>query len=319
MGTTSNTTPPEITGRVVDLILNTTFGSQRSVARYEGLCVGEATQPVTGAVVCYAPTVDILRRAAVTGRNLVISREHPFYLHGGVNHAYLSEGLLNDDPVLALGPGGTDRDLIPMKGFEGDTVIAAKRALITELGTTVYRQGAAWDQYRPAAQSAALARAFGLQVPENQEQSRRRGVVCDLAEPTPLNSLAAAAPTATGSVSPRIVGDGQIIATRVAVIAGETDPVASLAELLADPSVDAVIAGGGGILDEVDGGIAYFLDAMAGRRIAMLTVGYGPSHEPGVKEMADAISAAIPDLDVEYWPSGDPGWIPARTRKGNRS
>jgi hypothetical protein len=74
-----------------------------------------------------------------------------------------------------------------------------------------------------------------------------------------------------------------------------------------------VVAGAGGILDEVDGGIAYFLDLLGrGRRIAMLTIGYGPSHEPGVREMGERMRRVLPDLDLEYWPSGDPAWIPRR-------
>jgi putative NIF3 family GTP cyclohydrolase 1 type 2 len=309
--TSNSASSTVIDGRTVDLLLNRAFGDQRSVARFEGLCIGEPTTLVTGAVACYAPTVEILTRAAESGRNLVIAREHPFFLHGGINHAYVSEGLLTDDPVLALGPGGTDRDLIRMEGFTGDPVVEAKRALIIDSGITVFRHGAAWDQFRPAAQSAALARALGMPVAAEQEHSRRRGVVCDLPAPTPLLALARTARTALGSTAPRIVGDAEAVATRVGVIAGETDPVSSLAELLADPSVDCIVAGAGGILDEVDGGIAYFLDAAADRPISMLTVGYGPSHEPGVREMTEAIRAAVPSLDIEYWASGDPGWVPS--------
>lgn len=300
-----------LTANTVDLLLRTAFGHQMSVARFEGHCVGDRLAPVHRAIVCYAPTVDILRRAAAAGRTLVIAREHPYFLHGGLIHAYTSEGLLRDDPVVTPPITETDRDLIPTQRLDGDPVVTAKRELIESAGIVVYRHGAAWDQYRPAAQSAALARALGL-TPED-ETTRSRAVVADLPEGRTMRQLAERARDAIGSRSPRVVGDPDHVARRVVVIAGETDPKESFADLLAaDPAIDGIIAGAGGILDEVDGGIAYFLDVVAsGRPIAMLTVGFGPSHEPGVQEMAKAVAAAVPDLEVEYWPSNDASWIPA--------
>lgn len=300
-----------ITAKTVDLIVNATFGSPTSVAKYEGLCVGDQMAAVTGAVVCYAPTVDILRRATAEGRNLVITREHPFYLHGGLSWTYVSEGLLREDPVVARGVGGTDRDLYVVAGLAHDPVVAAKRALIDQGGLIIYRQGAAWDQYRPAAQSAALARAIGLHVPPDQESARRRGVVCDLPTHPSITELVKLARESLSCASPRIVGEPGQTASRVAVLAGETDPVPTLADLLSDTQVDCVITGAGGILDEVDGGIAYFLDVLgSGRQIAMLTLGHGPSHEPGVQEMTDVLRPALADVDLQYWPSGGAGWIP---------
>lgn len=305
--------------RTVDLIMNAALGAQTSVARYEGLCAGDSMAAVTGVVVCYAPTVDILRRASAQRRNLIITREHPYYLHGGPSYPYVSEGLLREDPVVASGPGGSDRDLYVVNGLDGDPVVAAKRKIINDGGLVIYRQGAAWDHDRPAAQSAALARALGLQVPTDQETSRRRGVICDLESGATIAELAGTAQRRLGCASPRIVGDPGLAVHRAAVLAGETDPVTTLADLLSDQSVDCVVTGAGGILDEVDGGIAYFLDVLgSGRRVAMLTVGYGPSHEPGAREMADEIRRLVPDLDVAYWPSTDPSWIPGPTDGGDR-
>lgn len=302
-----------MSARTVDLLLNAAFGNQTSVARFEGLCFGNPMAPVTAAVVCYAPTVELLRRAVREGRNLIIAREHPLFLHGGLSYAYTSEGLLREDPAVSVTPAGSDRDLYVVESFDSDSVVAAKRSMMAEGGLVVYRHGSAWDQYRPAAQSAALARAIGLEVSAEDERARRRGVVCHLPHGTTLADLADRARTRLGSNAPRIVGDVYRPVHRVAVIAGETDPVPAFADLLADPGIDCVIAGAGGILDEVDGGIAYFLDVMgAGRPISLMTVGYGPSHEPGVREMAAAIAQLIPDLDLEYWPSGDPSWSPQR-------
>src|SRR5260370_14387705 len=91
----------ELTGRTAELMLRAAMGDPMTTAIYEGLCAGNSQSPVRGIAVCYAPTVDVLRRAAAERKNLILSREHPFFLHGGLNYAYTSGGLeaaLKDDP-----------------------------------------------------------------------------------------------------------------------------------------------------------------------------------------------------------------------------
>jgi putative NIF3 family GTP cyclohydrolase 1 type 2 len=279
------------TGRTVELLLNAAFGNPMVTARYEGLCAGNPQTEVTGLVVCYAPTVEALRRAGADEKNLLITREHPFYLHGGVNYSYTSEGLeaaLQDDPV-----------------------VAAKRKLIADHTLMVYRFGAAWDQFRPQAQSAALARTLGFRVPDPTRDDRARGVVCELPQETTLMALTKLSVDRLRCTSPRIVGDVHAQVRRVAVLAGETDPKEALARLISDPRIDGVIAGAGGTIDEVDGAIAYFRDVIASRRrIALLAVGYGPSEDPGVAAMAKWIQGVLPELKVDWWPTSDPSWIP---------
>jgi putative NIF3 family GTP cyclohydrolase 1 type 2 len=271
-------------------MLNAALGNPMSTAMYEGLCAGNAQTPVRAVAVCYAPTVEVLRRAAAEGRNLIISREHPFYLHGGLNYGYTTGGLeaaLKDDPV-----------------------VQAKREIVNTNKLMVYRFGAAWDQSKPHAQSRSLALALGLKPASSSPGDRARGVVCYL----PRTTIAALAQTAADKLqaySARTVGDPDASVTRIAVLAGETDPKEALAELLADPKIDGIVAGGGGVVDEVDGAISYFQDLIAtGRRITMLAIGYGASQDPGVAEMANWVRTALPDCNVEWWPVRDPSWIP---------
>jgi hypothetical protein len=230
----------ETTGWAVDQILNAAMGFQMSTARWEGFCAGNTHWPVRNVVVCYAPTLEVLRRAASEGKTLIVVRVHPFYMHGGLNYPYNTEGLeaaLKDDPI-----------------------VAAKNDIITVNKIVIYRMSTAWE---------LKARA------------------------------------------PRIVGDPEATVTRLAVLAGETDPKLGLAALIADPNVDGVIAGAGGVIDEVDGAIGYFRDVVgSGRKIAMLAVGYGPSEEPGGVELARWMRTVLPDLSIDWWPVPDPCWIP---------
>src|ERR1700722_18506586 len=106
-------------------MLNAALGHPMSTAMYEGLCAGNSQTLVKGVAVCYATTVDMLRRAAAESRNLIISREHPFFLHGGLNYGYTTGGLeaaLKDDPV-----------------------VQGKRQIINANGLMVYRFGAGWE------------------------------------------------------------------------------------------------------------------------------------------------------------------------------
>lgn len=279
-----------MTGRTADLMMNAALGHPMSTAMYEGPCAGNTQTQVTGIVVCYAPTIEILRRALTGKRNFIISREHPFYLHGGLNYAYTTGGLeaaLKDDPV-----------------------VQAKRQFINANRLMVYRYGAAWDNFRPHAQSAALARALALTPRPLESTNRERGVVCDLPRTT-LAALAKIASVKLHANSCRTIGDPATSVTRVAVLAGETDPKEALWQLLSDPSIDGLIAGGGGVVDEVDGAISWFQDLMAtGRRIAALIVGYGPSQDPGCEDLARLVRTVFPDVPVDWWPVHDPSWIP---------
>ncbi len=280
----------ETTGWAVSQILNAAMGHQMSTAMWEGFCAGDTHWPVRSVVVCYAPTLELLRRAAAEGRSLIVTREHPFYMHGGLNYPYLTEGLeaaLKDDPI-----------------------VEAKRKIIAANKIVIYRMSTAWDNFRPQAQSTAMARALGLRPIAPQPNPRSRGVICD----TPRTALTALAQTAYEKLkarAPRIVGDPRATVTRVAVQSGETDPKRGLAELIADPRIDGVIAGAGGVIDEVDGAIGYFQDVVgSGRQIAMLVVGYGPSHEPGGAEVARWMRTVLPELTIDWWPTPDPSWIP---------
>jgi putative NIF3 family GTP cyclohydrolase 1 type 2 len=280
----------ETTGWAVEQILNRALGCPMATARWEGFCAGNTHWPVRGVVVCYAATLELLRRAAGEGKTLIVTREHPFYLHGGLNYPYDTEGLetaLKDDPI-----------------------VQAKNEIIAANKIMIYRLSMGWDTFRPQAQSAALAKTLGLKPVSPQPDPRSRGVICD----TPRTALAALAQTAYDRLkarAPRIVGDPKATVTRVAVLAGETDPKMGLADLIADPKVDGVIAGAGGVIDEVDGAIGYFQDVIgSGRRIAMLAVGYGPSQEPGGAEVAQWMRTVLPNLSIDWWPVPDACWTP---------
>jgi len=280
----------ELTGRTAELMLQAALGDPIYTARYEGLCVGNGNTVVQGIGVCYAPTLEILRRAADQKKNLILSREHPYYLHGGLHYSYGSDGL--------------------EAAMKDDAVVRAKREIVQSGRLMVCRLSTWWDEFRPKAQSQALAKALGFTPIAAAPTDRARGVVCNIPRAS-MTDLGQTAATRLKITRPRVIGDPKISVSRVAVLAGETDPSPALGRLLADPKIDGVIAGGGSTVDEVDGAIGYFRDVVgSGRRIALLAVGFGPSHDPGVAEMARYLRDVFPQQTVDYWPTSDPAWIP---------
>ncbi|HEY3837044.1 MAG TPA: hypothetical protein VGL72_10755 [Bryobacteraceae bacterium] len=76
--------------------------------------------------------------------------------------------------------------------LKDDPVVKAKREFITANKLMVYRYGAAWDNFRPHARSAALSHALSLTPHQWETASRERGAVCDI----PRTTLASLARTA---------------------------------------------------------------------------------------------------------------------------
>src|SRR5215467_16284552 len=106
---------------------------------------GNADEPVTGVALTMMATMDVLERAASSGKNLVITHEPTFYNH-------------------------LDKlDVLPEK--EKDPVLAAKLAFIAEHHLVVWRFHDHWHQHTPDGIEAGMAHALGWekqQDPENQ-------------------------------------------------------------------------------------------------------------------------------------------------------
>jgi hypothetical protein len=98
----------------------------------DGFKAGSPDALVTGIATTVMPTVDVLRRAASGGHNLVIAQEPTYY--------------------SAAEDGG---------GRAGDAVYLAKKALVEERRLVVWRFSDHWNARKPSEPVAALANALG--------------------------------------------------------------------------------------------------------------------------------------------------------------
>ncbi len=93
----------DLTGRTAELMLRAALGNPMTTAIHEGLCAAMPNRLCTASRSATRRTVAVLRRAAAERKTLILCREHPFFLHGGLHYAYTSGGLeaaLKDDPVV---------------------------------------------------------------------------------------------------------------------------------------------------------------------------------------------------------------------------
>jgi putative NIF3 family GTP cyclohydrolase 1 type 2 len=98
----------------------------------DGFKAGSPDTTVTGITTTVMASVDVLRRAAAAGRNLVITQEPAFY--------------------TAAEDGG---------GRDADPVLAAKKALVDDRHLVVWRFSEHWNARKPSEPVRALANALG--------------------------------------------------------------------------------------------------------------------------------------------------------------
>jgi putative NIF3 family GTP cyclohydrolase 1 type 2 len=237
----------------------------------DGLKTGDPSLPVTGAVVTVMATIDVLRRAAATKKNFVITQEPVFY--GG-----------NDNP----GP----RD--------ADAVYRAKLALIAQERLAVFRFTDHWNASHPQTAPTMLANALGWRSAPPTGNPRLYQI--------PSTTLGALAEDVRRRLNlrggARLVGRTDLTVQRVYLSPGTTDVPGLLANIA---QADVVIAGEPREWEAVP----YIADCVsAGQPKGMIAIGRLVSEEPGMLAAADWLKSFLPSLEIEAVRSADPYWSP---------
>jgi putative NIF3 family GTP cyclohydrolase 1 type 2 len=124
--------PPELTAAELTARVREKVGVAWRTPSVDGFKAGSPEALVSGIATTVVATIDVLRRAAAAGHNLVITQEPTFYTAG-------------ED-------GGTAAN---------DPVYAAKRTLVDERHLVIWRFSDHWNARRPNESVAALANALG--------------------------------------------------------------------------------------------------------------------------------------------------------------
>jgi len=248
-------------------------GCEWSPRTVDTIKAGDPDTPVTGvATTCFA-TMDVLRRAAASGKNFIIAHEPTFY-----NHAD-DTARMADDPVLA-----------------------AKRAFLAEKKLVVFRFHDHWHRRSPDGIDEGMAAALGW---ESARVPGEGAPVFRIPETT-LQRLAADLKDRLMAGTLRVVGDPEMKASRVALVAGAPGSAAQIRALQRD-DVDVVLGGESPEWETTE----YIRDATAlGKRKALVLLGHVSSEEAGMRHCATWLKGFVPEVPVEFLPAGEPFWSP---------
>jgi putative NIF3 family GTP cyclohydrolase 1 type 2 len=170
----------------------------------DGFAAGDPSTPITGIATTFVPTLDVLHRAAAANKNLIVTRESPYWSRNPRQLAH-------------------------------DATFALKQEFITSHKLVIYRLRESRDARTPDAQLAGLAKALGwdghksdgiyFQIPQVSLQALSKQIAAKMK----LNAV-------------RVIGGPQTKIAKVALTHGMiTTP--ELARVLKEPAVDAVVIG----------------------------------------------------------------------------
>ena len=227
---------------------------------------------VTGiATTCFV-SLDVIRRAAAAGLNMIIPHEDTFW---------------NDRDDTAI--------------VEKDPLYQAKLDLITTHRIVVFRIHDHMHVQRPDFTYVGSARAIGLDPKQEDPPGSHRFVIPE----TTLGGLASAIVARTGARALRVVGDPKARVSRVRLGVGYASPPVTGGD------VDVVVSGEQQESDGAFDSPAYVLDAAtAGVAKGWIMLGHTVSEEAGMLEMAQWIKGFVPEIPVELVKAGEPLWGP---------
>ena len=227
---------------------------------------------VTGiATTCFV-SLDVIRRAAAAGLNMIIPHEDTFW---------------NDRDDTAI--------------VEKDPLYQAKLDLITTHRIVVFRIHDHMHVQRPDFTYVGSARAIGLDPKQEDPPGSHRFVIPE----TTLGGFASAIAARTGARALRVVGDPKARVSRVRLGVGYASPPVTGGD------IDVVVSGEQQESDGAFDGPSYVLDAAtAGVAKGWIMLGHTISEEAGMLEMAQWIKGFVPEIPVELVKAGEPLWGP---------
>lgn len=251
-------------GQVIDRLLEPAPLTEPTV---DLLRFGSAHAEVRGIAVVFLATQAVIEQAAALGANLIISHEGTFYHH---------------------------REDAQWIQDEDDPVIREKCELINQTGITIYRFHDHIHLYEPDGIMLGLVRE--LDWASYVEEHLPAATVLQIPSMT-LERTAQYVKEKLQIPYVRVVGDIQMLCTRVGLLAGYRGGAALALPLMKDYNLDLVIAGEGPEWETPE----YVRDANhQGKNKAFLALGHAESEEPGMKDLAERLRELFPGIPVHF-------------------
>ena len=250
---------------------------------------GDPDRECTGVVTALVPTVEVIRKAAALGCNLIVAHEPIFY---------------------------QTPDFPEWKGNFANSVVEEKQKLLEETGITVWRDHDHMHAHKPDSIFTGVIRYMGWE-PYYKPSEDPFTYCLDLPETT-VGDLAAYIKDKLHLNGLRYMGRDSDRISRIALV-GHIYPNSFIPDhmgddgfyydysmevirLMEERGVQAILPGE--IIEWTT--LAYIRDGIAqGRPMAMYNIGHFNWEELGMRYMEDWLSELVPELPVHYVPTGD--------------
>lgn len=262
---------------VIDVVLDSACGGQRMENSCDVLVAGQPEAEVTGIATTFMATVDVLRRAAATGANLIITHEPTYYT--------------------------TEDDTSWLTNSE-DSVYMAKMALMEQHGLSIWR-------YHDHMHAAGRDQIYDGLIAElgwgGYEDKQYPKPWLYTIPATSLRELALFFKHKLGMKTIQTVGRGDLLCSRVGILVGggslglgrENMPM----ELMEQEKLDVLVCGEIGEWTLT----AYVNDAgQLGMNRGMIVLGHERSEEWGMKHMAHWLGTMLNPLPVHFADAKEP-------------
>lgn len=258
-------------GQVIDRI-KANVGIPWRAQTVDNIIAGSAETPVKGIATTMMATLDVLRRAADAGKNMVITHESTFFSH----------------------QDQTDQ-------IQQDPTYRFKLDFLTRNNMVVFHFHDHWHGRRPDGIATGMARELGWEKNADSQNPRLFTF-----PGTPLARLAKELETKLKIRTLRVVGDPKLPVHRVIASWGNVSLMPGI-PLLSRPDVDVLVVGETREWELVE----YAQDAIAsGRKKALIILGHVVSEQAGMKYCAEWLKGFITEVPIEFIAAAEPFWRP---------
>jgi putative NIF3 family GTP cyclohydrolase 1 type 2 len=268
----AQTAPTLTAGQIIERI-KANVGIPWRAQTVDNIIAGSAETPVQGIATTMMATLDVVKRAAAAGRNMVITHESTFFSHQDrvdqfqQNTTYLHKlDFLNKNKMVVFHFHDHLHGLKPMDGVA--------KGMMRELG---------WEKYND---------------PQNFRQYTFPGI--------PLSKLAKELESKLKIRTMRVLGDPNLTVNRAMASWGNCSLMPGV-PFISQPGVDVLIIGETHEWELVE----YVQDMISsGQKKALIVLGHVVSEQAGMKYCAEWLKDFVNEVPIEFIAAAEPFWRP---------
>jgi putative NIF3 family GTP cyclohydrolase 1 type 2 len=263
---------PITAGQIVERI-KANIGISWREQTVDKIIVGSPDTPIKGIATTMMATLDVIERAASSGKNMVITHEPTFYSH--------------QDTIDQLKDDAT---------YQYKLDFCRKHDIVS------FHFHDHWHGQRPDGIATGMARDLGWEKSADPNNNR----LFSFPSPIPLARLAKEMQTRLKIRTIRVVGDPKLPVKQALASWGYISQFPGI-PLFARPDIDVFIVGETREWELVE----YAQDAIrSGKRKGLIIVGHVVSEQAGMKYCADWLRAFVPEVPIEFIAAPEPFWNP---------